>query len=132
MSQLLPSMPPRGRWRASLARHLLPGNCPFRASVHPSGKFVYVANRTGESYLVSAYIVNAVTGALTSVAGSPFAMDGAGITVDPSGRFAYVERPGIVSVYAIDAVTGALTAIPGAQFAVVDRAGEMAVIRIAQ
>ena len=101
-------------------------------AVHPSGKFVYVANRTGAFYLVSAYIVNAATGALTSVAGSPFAVDGVGITVDPSGRFAYVERPGVVSVYAIDAVTGALTAIPGAQFAVVDRAGEMAVIRIAQ
>ena len=39
-------------------------------AVDPTGKFLYVVN--GGSSTVSAYTINASTGALTPVSGSPF------------------------------------------------------------
>jgi 6-phosphogluconolactonase (cycloisomerase 2 family) len=84
--------------------------------VDPSGKFAYVANDGGN---VSAYMINATTGALTEVL--PRAAAGTNprsITVDSSGRFAYVANfGGNVSTYTISAITGALTPIAGAPFA---------------
>src|SRR5204863_6947708 len=70
--------------------------------------FAYVANQTDNT--VSAYTINAGTGALTPVAGSPFAT-GTGpfsVTVAPSGAFAYVANSGSnnVSAYTINAATG--------------------------
>jgi 6-phosphogluconolactonase (cycloisomerase 2 family) len=87
-------------------------------AVHPSGKFLYVSDAGGNfGGDISTYTIDPVTGALSEIAGSPFhAGDGAiSITVDPSGKFAYVANPGFDSVegYTIDPTTGALTAIPG-------------------
>ena len=83
-------------------------------TVDPSGKFVYAVNQYHGN--VSVYTINALTGVLTEVAGSPF---GAGsysrfVSVEPSGRFAYVLNPSLVqdiAAYTIDAGTGALTPI---------------------
>jgi DNA-binding beta-propeller fold protein YncE len=82
------------------------------------GRFAYVAN--SESNNVSAYTIDAATGALAAVAGSPFA---AGtfplfVTLHPSGKFAYVANNSSsnISVYTIDAATGALTAVAGSPF----------------
>ncbi len=91
------------------------------SSVDPSGKFAYVLNYAADN--VSAYAFDAQTGAFSEVAGSPF---GAGtapytstfITVDPSGKFAYVSNLKAVSVYAIDAHTGALSEVSGSPFPV--------------
>ena len=92
---------------------------PFSVTVDPTGKFAYVANY-GDGVApstVSAYTIDS-TGALTAVAGSPF---GAGIapssvTVDPTGKFAYVANQGSndVSAYTINASTGALTSVGAA------------------
>jgi 6-phosphogluconolactonase (cycloisomerase 2 family) len=90
-------------------------------------KFAYVANQGSDTVAatVSAYTV-AKTGHLTAVSGSPFADGGSGafayansVTVDPSGRFAYVANEGTndVAAYTIDASTGALTAMSGSPFA---------------
>ncbi len=77
---------------------------PDSVTVDPSGKFAYVAN-SGSSN-VSAYTINATTGALTAVPGSPFAAGTTpvSVTVDPSGKFAYVANSGsdTVSAYTID------------------------------
>jgi len=99
---------------------------PASVTVDPSGRFAYVANGDlGGSNNVSAYTIDAATGALTLVAGSPFAA-GTGplsVTVDPSGKFAYVANSGFfggasnVSAYTIDATSGALTPIAGSPFA---------------
>ena len=66
-------------------------------------------------------IVDAGTGALSEVAGSPFAagLDPQSVTVDPTGRFAYVanRQSADVSAYVIDAGTGALSEIAGSPFA---------------
>jgi 6-phosphogluconolactonase len=98
---------------------------PFSVTVDPSGMFAYVANLG--SGTISAYTINASTGALTQVLcgvlpicnGDNF-KSGARpffVTVDPSGKFAYVANygSGDVSAYTIDA-TGALTAVTGSPF----------------
>jgi 6-phosphogluconolactonase len=70
---------------------------------------------------VSVYKINAATGNLTLVAGSPFA---AGVTPTiaafvPNGRFAYVinKESGTVSAYKVDTRTGALGQVRGSPFA---------------
>ncbi|MHB8154030.1 MAG: beta-propeller fold lactonase family protein, partial [Bacillati bacterium] len=81
--------------------------------------FAYVTNLSDGT--VSAYTINATTGALTAMAGSPFAAgaDPDRVAVDPTGKFAYVtnNHSGNVSAYTIDATTGALTAVTGSPFA---------------
>jgi 6-phosphogluconolactonase len=82
-------------------------------------RFVYVAN--GGSNNISAYAVNAASGALTAISGSPFPAGNVpySIAVDPSGKFAYVanQSNGNVSAFAIDGTSGALTAVSGSPFA---------------
>jgi 6-phosphogluconolactonase (cycloisomerase 2 family) len=78
------------------------------------GSFAYVANQSSNS--ISAYAIDASTGALTEIAGSPFASTGTGpvaVTVDPNGAYLYAANnaSATVSVYAIDADTGALSAV---------------------
>jgi 6-phosphogluconolactonase len=78
------------------------------------GSYAYVANESSNS--ISAYAINASTGALTEIAGSPFAATGTGpvaVAVDPDGTYLYVANnaSNTVSVYSIDADTGALTAV---------------------
>jgi 6-phosphogluconolactonase (cycloisomerase 2 family) len=85
---------------------------------HPSGRFGYV---TGGA--ISAYEIDVASGALTPVAGSPFATSGGtpgNIAIDPAGKFAVVTvqctyvgcpttSPTRVSTFMIDGTTGALT-----------------------
>ena len=97
-------------------------NNPIAVSVDPSGKFVYVANFGSNS--VSAYTINAATGAITALidvdAGTPGNQSsiatGANpqyITIDPFGKFVYVANytSNNVSAYRISAVSGALTSV---------------------
>jgi YVTN family beta-propeller protein len=96
------------------------GTGPESISVHPSGKFAYVANfgSSGVPGNISAYAIDAGTGALSEITGSPFAAGTlpVAVAVDPSGRFAYVANnlSGDVSAYAIDAATGALSSVGAA------------------
>jgi 6-phosphogluconolactonase (cycloisomerase 2 family) len=98
------------------------GSCaPWSLAVHPSGKFVYVANEGGFTPTsVSLYAVDATNTVLGLIA--IIAVDGraASLTLDPSGKFAYVADGGQnsdgskgtnVSMYTIDATTGALSSI---------------------
>ena len=89
-----------------------------------------MANQTAND--VSAYTINAATGALTRILcvvavgvdcniNNNFSA-GTGpvsVAVDPSGKFAYVANFNSkdVSAYTINAATGALTQIPCAEFA---------------
>ena len=61
-------------------------------AVDPSGTFAYVANRGDNN--VSGYRINRTTGALTPIAGSPFAAgDGPySVAVTPSPRFIIFHR----------------------------------------
>lgn len=93
-------------------------------------QFVYVANDGSDTIpggsrpSVFGLKINAATGALTIVPGSPFAAgvqllgESVSIAVDPAGRFAYVANApdNTISVFTINAASGALTAIPGSPF----------------
>jgi 6-phosphogluconolactonase len=93
------------------------GNNPIAVEIDPTGQFVYVASSEFEDDgSISGFRIDATTGALTAVTGSPsiIATGAQSIAVDPSGRFVYVPNTvsNDVSRYSIDATTGALT--PGA------------------
>jgi 6-phosphogluconolactonase len=90
-----------------------------------TAEFAYVVNEYSNN--ISAYAINASTGALTQVQGSPFATGyGAyAVAIDPTGRFAYVANSGTgssknlgnVSAFAINERSGALTPVQGSPFA---------------
>jgi 6-phosphogluconolactonase len=94
-------------------------------AVDPAGKFLYVSNSfesLGASYgPLGAYSIDAVSGALTAVPGSPFDVGGSqgSAAIDASGRFLIVEtgaKAGCLAVLSIDPNTGALTSVPGSPF----------------
>jgi 6-phosphogluconolactonase (cycloisomerase 2 family) len=104
------------------------GTTPASVTVDPSGKYAYVANQGSND--VSAYTINA-SGALTPIICSgtscrgnnfPAGTNPISVTVDPSGKFAYVANygddinPSTVSAYNINASSGALTAVGGSPF----------------
>jgi YVTN family beta-propeller protein len=97
-------------------------------AVHSSGKFAYVVNgcTANSAEGVSMFSVDNGTGALTSIGTIPTGATGPsacsihiGITLDASGRFAYVAGdgcgldtyPGYIAAYAINPTTGVLTAV---------------------
>jgi len=90
---------------------------PASLTLHPRLNFVYVANGGGTTS-VSGYTFNTTSGALTPITGSPFVAGPRPIklTVDPTGRFAYVANRDdeTLNAYSVDQTTGALTAIGSA------------------
>src|SRR4029077_8797775 len=66
--------------------------------------------------------VNALTGALTLVSASPFAVgnEPRNIIIDPSGRFVYIADRGAGSIYgfSINLTTGNLTALSRSPFSI--------------
>ncbi|HEY6925210.1 MAG TPA: beta-propeller fold lactonase family protein [Steroidobacteraceae bacterium] len=84
---------------------------------------MYVTNL--QSNNISAYVIDAQSGALTPVAGSPFPADFPhSVAVDPQGKYAYVVTNKSISAYMIDSVSGALAAIAGSPQRVRDRRGD--------
>jgi 6-phosphogluconolactonase (cycloisomerase 2 family) len=84
---------------------------PTGLAVHPTGKFLYVVNGTAATTQV--FSINKATGALTAV-GSSVSSGARSITIDPTGKFAYVVQYGpspasSIYMYSIDSSTGALT-----------------------
>jgi 6-phosphogluconolactonase (cycloisomerase 2 family) len=115
----------------------------FQISFDPLGRFAYVVSYNARNYstnTVAAYTINASTGALSEVPGSPFTarIFPQAVTVDPSGKFAYVANrlSANVSAYTINASTGVLSEIAGSPFAAgtlpeavrVDPAGKFAYV----
>lgn len=105
---------------------------PYPVTIDPSGKFVYMG--TGGTFFCAvrvpctlefepgkiwAYTIDAATGVLSAVAGSPFAIDNEpiSITIDPSGKAAYVLSRGTdirgnwIVAYTLNSATGALDQI---------------------
>jgi 6-phosphogluconolactonase len=85
-------------------------------------KFLYSASSGSDD--VSAYAINAATGALTAVTGSPFSTDDAPlfIAANAAGSALYVANQGSasapprLSAYSINATTGALTQVTASPF----------------
>jgi 6-phosphogluconolactonase len=92
---------------------------PQAVAADPAGKFIYVVTAStaaGSSGNVSAYAIDATTGALTSTGTVAAGEDPVALAVSLSGKFAYVVNAnsgsaGNVYMYAIDATTGALKSI---------------------
>jgi len=115
--------PGGGSSNASTLNMVAGGVYPQSVALDPTGKFAYVANEgclDAFAGNVSMYKTDPTTGVLTSI-GSPVAADfyPHSVTVDPSGKFAYVANAGdpdtgvgtSVSMYTINATTGALASI---------------------
>ena len=109
---------PGGGSSNSLTFTITPGAVdPQSIAVDPAGKFAYVMSggcNGGIGGYVSMYTINPTTGALVSIA-PPVPSYGYGVyagsvTVEPSGKFAYVTNSGSndVSIYRVDPATGAL------------------------
>ena len=77
-------------------------------TVDPSGKFIYVTCQGSND--VSMYTINASTGLLTANGTIAAGTGPISVTVDPTGRYAYVANVGAVSMYTINSSTGVLTA----------------------
>jgi len=99
---------------APVAAHM-PGHGEQPASliVHPTGKFLFAAvyDYSGPGDIMS-FTIDQTTGALTFASGIDASPYPAVITLDPSGKFAYVTQEGrgeSVSTYTIDPTTGALS-----------------------
>ncbi len=98
-------------------------------AVDPSGRFAYAVGATSNT--ISAYTINATTGQLTQVSGSPWATGELpqSITIDPSGKFVYVanQTSNNISAYTINGDTGALTPVPSSPFPAGDDPGSVAI-----
>ncbi|HZS26364.1 MAG TPA: beta-propeller fold lactonase family protein [Candidatus Angelobacter sp.] len=78
----------------------------------PDGKFLYVAaftdTATSANQTVKGYAVNPGAGTFTPIPGA-IVNNVDSVTIDFSGKFAYISSPGSLFTYSIDPTTGALT-----------------------
>lgn len=126
---------PNARYVAVVILMLLLVGCGNNSQPKPAPsnivpKFAYVTNNNPFPYpsSISGFGVDANTGALTSVPGSPFATQDYPISMalHPTGKFLYTTSPGVnfedpnsmgsIGGYNIDSNSGALTAIAGSPF----------------
>ena len=89
-------------------------------AVDPRGRYLYATDFRGSPGTVNGYAIDAASGQLTAVPGSPF--DGGfgpySAAIDPAGRFVYVGNDDVngLSVFSLDAATGTLAPIAGSPF----------------
>jgi 6-phosphogluconolactonase (cycloisomerase 2 family) len=97
----------------------------FGFDLHPDrlGQFLYLTGQRSRTYgtdQFGAYAIDANTGALSPVAGSPFTAGSnpSTVTADASGKFAYVTNAfsDTLSAYSVSPGTGTLTQIAGSPF----------------
>jgi 6-phosphogluconolactonase len=119
------------------------GFFPNKIAIDPADKFLYAtipSSFMGTSTSVYGYTIDAASGALTTIPGSPFPAgeNPVSAAVDVSGRFLFVANNAntvngnSVSAFSINPDTGVLTAVPGSPFAAspfplfvaVDRSGQ--------
>jgi 6-phosphogluconolactonase len=90
--------------------------------VSPDGKFLFVTllGRVNYNQFVASLAIDPNTGALSSVAGSPFpsGIGPLGAAVDPAGKFLYTanDGDGTLSSFAINGTSGALAPVNGSPF----------------
>jgi 6-phosphogluconolactonase (cycloisomerase 2 family) len=92
-------------------------NGPVSVALHPSGKYLYAANKSTNN--VSAYRIDSSTGALTLFTSSPFAAGTAPefASIDSTGKFLFVGNQSSTNIteFIIDPNTGGLpSTAPGA------------------
>jgi 6-phosphogluconolactonase (cycloisomerase 2 family) len=94
----------------------------------PSGKFLFVYDTEGEA--IDGFSIDAASGVLTAISGSPFPAAGVGapggLAMDASGRFLCVAGFFGIDVFAINQTSGSLTLAPGSPF--IDDQGPFGVV----
>lgn len=91
-----------------------------RIAISPDNAFLFVANGGGKS--ISVFSIDAASGFLTLVTGSPFATGAlgsvTGLAVSPDGKFLFAANTnsGDISAFVVNG-DGSLTAAPGSPFA---------------
>lgn len=92
---------------------------PTGIGITPSGKFLYA---TGfDEGMVDGFTIDAATGLLTFIPGSPFPGGGGpgeGLAVDPLGTYVFAGNRLGVAMYTIDNTTGVLSEVAGSPFLV--------------
>lgn len=96
--------------------------CQNSVTTDPFGRYLFTYGSTQQGTSgIFVYAINAGTGGLSLVSGSPFRTGASpsAYTVDPTGRFLYVanSKPGDIWAYTINETTGVLTEISGSPFA---------------
>lgn len=100
-------------------------NLPYSLAIDPESRFLFVGHEDPAVAAVSAFAMNASTGAITPVLGSPFAaptgVSPASVAVSVDGKYLYAgstqSSPNPNSFgYAINPQTGALTQLTGSPF----------------
>jgi 6-phosphogluconolactonase len=88
------------------------GSSPTAAVIDPSGKYLLVTNSLTDN--ISVFSIDAGSGALSAVAGSPFPANAnpTAILFKHSGNFVYVTNPGIGMVTGFSFANGVLTQLP--------------------
>jgi 6-phosphogluconolactonase len=98
---------------------------PLNIAITPNGGFLYVDSPQRQYDNITAYSVDASTGALSVTSESPFSgvSEPEGMAIAPSGNFLYTsdteysESAGEISGFSINSGNGALTQISGSPFA---------------
>jgi 6-phosphogluconolactonase (cycloisomerase 2 family) len=83
----------------------------------PAGKFLFVCSLDNSS--IEGFLIDATTGSLTAIGGSPFNIQGSGggnLSIDPAGKFLYASTSSGATAFAVNQTTGALSAIVGSPF----------------
>jgi 6-phosphogluconolactonase (cycloisomerase 2 family) len=93
---------------------------------HPSGKFLLAPNADSGSLAV--FAIDAGSGALGAVSGSPFPTDGTSslaVAAHPTRNFVYVTNanvvtpPSSIAAFQINPTSGELTPVPGSPFTLI-------------
>jgi len=83
----------------------------------PTGKFLFACGLGNSS--IEGFSINATTGVLTSISGSPFPIQGFGgctLSIEPTGKFLYIGTSTGVSAFTVNPSTGVLSSIAGSPF----------------
>jgi 6-phosphogluconolactonase (cycloisomerase 2 family) len=84
-----------------------PGAAGF--SLAPDGRHLYVAFQANNVNSVKGFTFDPVTSTLSGIPGAAITDNAMTVTVDASGKFAYISEAGQLVTYSIDPSTGALT-----------------------
>ncbi len=77
----------------------------------PDGTHVYIAFQPTGSNVVKGFTFDSVASTFTPIAGAVISDDARTVTVDGSGKFAYVSESFLLSTFSIDPATGNLTRV---------------------
>ena len=85
----------------------------------PVADFLYVTDAGGHNGVLG-FVIDPSTGALTAMAGSPFATDTdpSSVALDSTGKLLFVANTASnsISAYTVNTTSGALTAVAGSPF----------------